>query len=67
MLSFKYIILQLTIFIYNISKVDDKYTLKLTLDHCTEGHLIAEEISESGFPAREGLGVEEGLKAIKNK
>ena len=27
------------------------FDLKLTLDHCTEGHLIAGEIKESGFPA----------------
>ncbi len=27
------------------------YDVKLTLDHCTEGHLIAEEIRKSGFPA----------------
>ena len=27
------------------------FNLRLTLDHCTEGHLIAKEIKESGFPA----------------
>ncbi len=27
------------------------YDLDMTLDHCTEGHLISEEIYESGFPA----------------
>lgn len=27
------------------------YDLNMTLDHCTEGHLICEEIKESGFPA----------------
>jgi imidazolonepropionase-like amidohydrolase len=27
------------------------FDLKLTLDHCTEGHLIAKEIKDSGFPA----------------
>lgn len=27
------------------------FDLNLTLDHCTEGHLIAEEIKSSGFPA----------------
>lgn len=27
------------------------FDLNMTLDHCTEGHLIAEEIKESGFPA----------------
>lgn len=28
-----------------------EFGLGLTLDHCTEGHLIAEKIAESGFPA----------------
>lgn len=99
-------------------RIAEEYDINLTLDHCTEGHLIAEEIKKSGFPviigpslstrnkvetksvdfktpgilnkegikvaimtdhpvtriqdlvicaafaAREGLGVEEGLKAI---
>lgn len=27
------------------------FDVSLTLDHCTDGHLIAEEIKESGFPA----------------
>ena len=27
------------------------FDLNLTLDHCTEGHLIVEEIKKSGFPA----------------
>lgn len=27
------------------------YGLKMTLDHCTEGHLIIDEIKASGFPA----------------
>ncbi len=27
------------------------FDLKMTLDHCTEGHLIADEIRKSGFPA----------------
>jgi len=27
------------------------YGLRMTLDHCTEGHLIKDEIKESGFPA----------------
>lgn len=36
--------------------------MKLTLDHCTEGHLIAEEIKESGFPAIVGPSL-----AIRNK
>ncbi len=28
-----------------------EFDLELTLDHCTEGHLIAEEIAKSGFSA----------------
>ena len=44
----------------HVHRVDDiltairiarEYDLDLTLDHCTEGHLIAAEIKESGFPA----------------
>ena len=44
----------------HVHRVDDiltairiarEYDLDLTLDHCTEGHLIAAEINESGFPA----------------
>ena len=32
-------------------RIAKEFGLGLTLDHCTEGHLIAEEIAESGFPA----------------
>lgn len=32
-------------------RIAKEFDLDLTLDHCTEGHLIAEEIMESGFPA----------------
>lgn len=32
-------------------RIAKEFGLGLTLDHCTEGHLIAEKISESGFPA----------------
>ncbi|MHC1681920.1 MAG: amidohydrolase [Clostridiaceae bacterium] len=32
-------------------RIAKQYNLSLTLDHCTEGHLIAKEIKESGFPA----------------
>lgn len=38
------------------------FNLKLTLDHCTEGHLIAKEIKESGFPAIVGPSL-----AVRNK
>lgn len=32
-------------------RIAKEFGLGLTLDHCTEGHLIAEEIAKSGFPA----------------
>lgn len=31
-------------------RIAKEFQLNLTLDHCTEGHLIAEEIADSGFP-----------------
>ena len=32
-------------------RIAKHFDLKMTLDHCTEGHFIAKEIRESGFPA----------------
>ena len=32
-------------------RIAREFDLDLTLDHCTEGHLIAEEIAKSGYPA----------------
>jgi len=32
-------------------RIAREFDLDLTLDHCTEGHLIAKEIKASGFPA----------------
>lgn len=32
-------------------RIAKEFDLEMTLDHCTEGHLIAEEIKASGFPA----------------
>jgi imidazolonepropionase-like amidohydrolase len=37
--------------IFTAIRIAREFGLGLTLDHCTEGHLIAEEIAESGFPA----------------
>lgn len=37
--------------IFTAIRIANEFGLDLTLDHCTEGHLIAEEIAESGFPA----------------
>jgi len=37
--------------IFTAIRIAKEFGLGLTLDHCTEGHLIAEAIAESGFPA----------------
>lgn len=37
--------------IFTAIRIAGEFGLGLTLDHCTEGHLIAEKIAESGFPA----------------
>lgn len=37
--------------IFTAIRIAEEFGLGLTLDHCTEGHLIAEEIAGSGFPA----------------
>jgi len=37
--------------IFTAIRIAKEFGLKLTLDHCTEGHLIADEIADSGFPA----------------
>lgn len=36
--------------IFTAIRIAKEFGLGLTLDHCTEGHLIAEGIAESGFP-----------------
>lgn len=35
-------------------RIAKEYQIDLTLDHCTEGHLITEEIVKSGFPVIAG-------------
>lgn len=32
-------------------RIAKEFGLSMTLDHCSEGHLIAEKVKESGFPA----------------
>ncbi|MDO5516541.1 MAG: amidohydrolase [Clostridium sp.] len=43
-------------------RIAKEFNLKLTLDHCTEGHLIADEIKEAGCPAIVGPSL-----AVRNK
>lgn len=37
--------------IMTVLRIAKELNLNVTLDHCTEGHLIAKEIAASGFPA----------------
>lgn len=37
--------------IFTAIRIAKEYDVDLTLDHCTEGHLIAEELANMGFPA----------------
>ncbi len=32
-------------------RIAKEFNLRLTLDHCTEGHIIAEDLAKEGFPA----------------
>lgn len=37
--------------IFSSIRVAKEFGVKLTLDHCTEGHLIAEDLAKEGYPA----------------
>lgn len=37
--------------IFTAIRIAREYHLKMTLDHCSEGHLIADELADEGFPA----------------
>ncbi len=43
-------------------RIAKEFDIKLTLDHCTEGHLIAEELLEEGFPVIVGPSLSERSK-----
>ena len=40
--------------IFTAIRIAKEFNLKMTLDHCTWGHLIAEDLAEEGFPALVG-------------
>lgn len=40
--------------IFTAIRIAREFDLRITLDHCTEGHLIAEELAQEGFPALVG-------------
>lgn len=37
--------------IFTAIRIAKEFHLQMTLDHCSEGHLIAQEVAETGFPA----------------
>ena len=37
--------------IYTAIRIAREFQIRMTLDHCSEGHLIAEELAAEGFPA----------------
>ena len=37
--------------IFTAIRIAKEFDLRMTIDHCSEGHLIAEEIAKEGFPA----------------
>lgn len=37
--------------IFTAIRIAKEFGLRMTLDHCSEGHLIAQELAEEGFPA----------------
>lgn len=37
--------------IFTAIRIAKEFDIEITIDHCTEGHLIAEELSKAGFPA----------------
>ncbi|MBE5865912.1 MAG: amidohydrolase [Lachnospiraceae bacterium] len=37
--------------IFTAIRIAKEFGLSVTLDHCTEGHLIAEDLAKAGFPA----------------
>lgn len=37
--------------IFTAIRIAREFNLRMTLDHCSEGHLVADRIAEAGFPA----------------
>lgn len=48
--------------IFTAIRIAKEFGLKLTLDHCTEGHLIASELAKEGYPAIVGPTLSERSK-----
>ncbi|GAB6086343.1 amidohydrolase [Alkaliphilus crotonatoxidans] len=54
--------------IFTSIRIAKEFGLKLTLEHCTEGHLIVDELAKEGYPAVVGPSFGERSKfELKNK
>lgn len=54
--------------IFTSIRIAKEFNLKLTLEHCTEGHLAPEEIAKEGFPAAVGPSLTHATKfELRNK
>ena len=48
--------------IFTAIRIGKEFNLRLTLDHCTEGHLIVEDLVEEGYPVVVGPSLSERSK-----
>lgn len=54
--------------IFTAIRIAKEFGLKLTIEHCTEGHLIAEELAKEGFPVAVGPSLGHATKfELRNK
>lgn len=54
--------------IFTAIRIAEEFGVKLTLEHVTEGHLIVDELKESGYPMAIGPTMSNGAKyELKNK
>lgn len=54
--------------IFTAIRIAKEFNLKLTLEHCTEGHLIAEELAKENYPVAVGPSFGHATKfELKNK
>lgn len=54
--------------IFTAIRIAKEFNVELTLDHCTDGHLIAEELKNEKFPVIVGPGFgQRGKTELKNK
>ncbi len=54
--------------LFTAIRIAKEFDLKLTLEHCTEGHLVAERLAEAGYPLAVGPSLTHASKfELRNK